>query len=241
MESGLYVALSSQIALERRLTTIADNIANMNTVGFRSTEVKFNDVLATTETDKYSYVSEGQEFLSPDKGAIMQTGNPLDFAIKGSAWFSIDSPSGPALTRDGRFSLTDTGALVSIEGYPVLDAGGGPIQINTTAGPLSVSADGVLYQNGNPVATMGVFEAETQTGYTRVGNTAIIPAGAPQPVVDRIDIGVIQGYLEQSNVNGVSQVTQMMMVQRAFDNVTQLIRDSENSMTDAIKTLGGSS
>lgn len=240
MESSLYVALSSQLALERRLTTIADNVSNMNTVGFRSTEVKFNEVLATTDNNRYNFVSPGDEFLSPDKGAIVQTGNPLDFAIKGTAWFSIDSPAGPALTRDGRFSLTDAGQLVSIEGYPVLDAGGGPIQLDAAQGPVTVSSDGVLHQNGNPVAQLGVYEAYTDTGYTRVGNTAIIPAGQPQPVVDRMDIGVVQGYLEESNVNGVSQITQMMMVQRSFDQVSSFIRDAESSMQSAIRTLGGS-
>ncbi len=239
MQSGLYVALSSQIALERRLTTIADNIANINTVGFRATEVKFNDVLTNSEGVKVEYVSQGEEFLSPNKGGIIQTGNPLDFAIKGDAWFSIDSPAGPALTRDGRFSITDSGNLVSIEGYPVLDSGGGPIQLSGANGAPDVGADGVIYQNGNPVAKLGIFEAKTDTGFVRVGNTAIIPQSAPQAIVDRIDAGVVQGYVEQSNVNGVSEITRMMMVSRAFENVTQLMRESESSMTDAIKTLGG--
>ncbi len=127
MQSGLYVGISSQIALERRLKTIADNIANMNTVGFRATEVKFDEVLSKIRTDlnaNVAFVSQGNDYLSTRTGALTQTGNPLDVAIKGDAWFSIDTPAGQVLTRDGRFTMRETGELVSNMGYPVLDAGG---------------------------------------------------------------------------------------------------------------------
>ena len=139
MQTGLYVALSSQIALERRLTTIADNLANMNTVGFRATQLKFDDVLTRAEGTRVDYVSKGEEFVSTENGGLVQTGNPLDFATKGNTWFSIETPSGNAITRDGRFSMLESGALVTLEGYPVLDSGGGPITLNTADGPPTAS------------------------------------------------------------------------------------------------------
>ena len=239
MQSGLYVALSSQIALERRLTTIADNLANMNTVGFRATQLKFDDVMTRAEGTRVDYVSEGEEYISTQNGGLTQTKNPLDFATKGDTWFSIDTPSGKAITRDGRFSMLETGALVTLEGYPVLDPGGGPISLNPAAGPPDMSNDGTLYQNGQPVATLGLFEADVGPNFQRAGNSAIIPSQEPQPVVDRADAGVVQGYVEQANINPIQQMTQMITVSRAFENVTQLMRDSETSMSDAIKTLGG--
>ena len=239
MQSGLYVALSSQIALERRLTTIADNLANMNTVGFRATQLKFDDVMTNADGAKVSYVSEGKEYVSTQNGGLLQTKNPLDFATKGNTWFSIETPSGDAITRDGRFSMLETGALVTIEGYPVLDAGGGQITLNPAAGPPELSQDGTLYQNGQPVAALGLFEADVGPNFIRAGNSAIIPAAQPQPVVDRTDAGVVQGYLEQANINPIQQMTQMITVSRAFEQVTQLMRDSETSLSDAIKTLGG--
>jgi flagellar basal-body rod protein FlgF len=239
MQSGLYVALSSQISLEKRMNTIADNLANMNTVGFRATQLKFDDVMTRTEGTQVDYVSTGEEYLSTDTGAMVQTGNPLDFAIRGEAWFSVDSPSGAAITRDGRFSMLETGDLVTLEGYPVLDAGGSPIQLNAGEGPPTVSKDGILYQNNVAVATLGLFEVNVGPNFTRVGNTAIIPAETPQPVVDRPDIGVAQGYVEEANVNPVLQMTQMITVSRTFEYVTQLMRDGETSIGDAIKTLGG--
>jgi flagellar basal-body rod protein FlgF len=239
MQSGLYVALSSQIALERRLTTIADNLANMNTVGFRATQLKFDDVMTRAEGTRVDYVSEGQEYISTQNGGLTLTKNPLDFATKGDTWFSIETPSGNAITRDGRFSMLDSGALVTLEGYPVLDAGGGQITLNPQAGPPDLSSDGTLYQNGLPVAALGLFEANIGPNFTRAGNSAIIPSEQPQAVVDRADSGVVQGYVEQANINPIQQMTQMITVSRAFENITQLMRDSETSLADAIKTLGG--
>ncbi|MGC3970567.1 MAG: flagellar hook-basal body complex protein [Pirellulales bacterium] len=137
MQSGLYVALSSQIALEKRLTTIADNIANMNTMGFRSTEVKFDEVLSRTGNDlnaKIAFVSQGNDYLYTETGQFSRTDNPLDFAVKGDAWFSVQTPAGQVLTRDGRFTMSQTGELLSTRGYPVLDAGGSPIQLDPNAG-----------------------------------------------------------------------------------------------------------
>jgi len=239
MQSGLYVALSSQISLEKRMNTIADNLANMNTVGFRATQMKFDDVMTRTEGTKVDYVSTGEEYLSTDTGAMVQTKNPLDFAIKGDAWFSVASPSGNAITRDGRFSMMETGDVVTLEGYPVLDAGGAPIQLNAADGPPTASKDGILYQNGKPVATLGLFEVNVGPNFQRAGNTAIIPAEIPQAVVNRSDVGVMQGFVEEANVNPILQMTQMITVSRTFEYVTQLMRDGETSLGDAIKSLGG--
>ncbi|QRM54225.1 flagellar basal-body rod protein FlgF [Sinorhizobium sp. BG8] len=240
MQSGLYVSLSSQLALDRRLTTLADNVANATTVGFRATEVKFNQVVSDQRTADVAFVNEGQEFISTKSGGITETGGTLDFAIKGDAWFSVETPSGPTLTRDGRFTLTDAGELVTLNGYPVLDAGGGPIQLDPQAGSITLSADGQLNQNNQPVAAIGLFEADLSNGFVRAGNSGIIPNSQPQPVVDRVDAGVVQGYIEESNVNAMSEMTQLIMVTRAFENIANLIRDSESSLEDAVKTLGGS-
>ena len=109
MQDGLYVSLSAQMALEKRLTTIADNVANMSTVGFRATEVKFQDVVTGLGQDSVSYTSPGDTYLSGKAGSLSQTLNPFDFAIQGDAWFGIDTPAGTVMTRDGRFTMTDSG------------------------------------------------------------------------------------------------------------------------------------
>ncbi|MCK3775887.1 flagellar basal-body rod protein FlgF [Ensifer sesbaniae] len=240
MQTGLYVAISSQMALEKRLNTLADNIANASTVGFRGTEVKFNQMLGDTKPTKVAYVSKGEEFLNTSNGSLTRTGSALDFAVKGDAWFQIETPAGPALTRDGRFTLTDAGELVTIRGYPVLDAGGAPIQLNGNSGEITVGADGALHQNGVAVASLGLYQADFSNGFVRLDNSAVQPAMQPEPVVDRFDVGVMQGFVEESNVNAVQEMSQLIMVTRAFDNITALLRDSEGSLEEAVKTLGGS-
>ncbi len=243
MQSGIYVGISAQMALERRLNTIADNMANMNTVGFRSTEVKFDQMVSNIDNDisaSVSFVSQGNDYLSTKAGELQQTGNPLDFAVKGDAWFSLNTPSGPVLTRDGRFTMAETGELLSIRGYPVLDSGGGPIQLDRTAGPPSVGVDGRIFQNGRPVASIGLFQADLSKGFLRYDNSGVLPSGGAQPVVDSKDVGVLQGYIEQSNVNGISEMTQLISVNRNFEGISSLMGSTESTFTDAIKTLGGS-
>lgn len=238
MQDGLYVALSSQIALERRLNTIADNVANASTVGFRATGVKFEDVVSGLGQKSVAFVSSGDTYLSTASGALRQTGNPLDFAIKGDAWFGIDTPAGIVMTRDGRFTMQEDGQLVTVEGYSVLDAGGAPIQLDPRNGTPEAGADGMLRQAGQPVGAIGLFTFDPGVNFTRFANSGIIPNGAPQPVVDRIDVSVVQGYVEESNVNPILEMTRLISVQRAFENTAALMRSSEQTFSEAVKTLG---
>jgi flagellar basal-body rod protein FlgF len=243
MQSGLYVGISSQIALERRLNTIADNMANMNTVGFRSTEVKFDEVLTKTQNEigaKVAFVTQGNDYLSTRTGELQQTGNPLDFAVKGDAWFAIDTPAGQVLTRDGRVTMDEGGQLLSTRGFPILDAGGAPIVLNGAAGPPSVSADGTIRQNNQIVGQIGLFTADISQGFTRFDNSGVIPVDEPQAVVDAANTSIVQGYVEGSNVNGIREMTQLIQVNRAFEGMSSLMRDSESALDDAIRVLGGS-
>lgn len=240
MDTALYVSLSSQIALERRLTTLSDNVANSNTVGFRATEVKFEKLVDNRRPADVAFVSSGENYLSTRNGGMKQTGSALDFAVQGDAWFSIETPAGPALTRDGRFTMTEDGSLVTLNGYPVLDPGGGAIQLDAAGGEPEVSRDGALRQNGVQISAIGLFTFDPANGYSRHDNSAILPNGEAEPVVDRFDVGVAQGFIEQSNVNAVSEMTQLIMVTRQFENVSALVRDAERIKQDAIRTLGGS-
>ncbi|AZO37069.1 flagellar basal-body rod protein FlgF [Mesorhizobium sp. M2A.F.Ca.ET.037.01.1.1] len=238
MQDSLYVALSSQIALERRLDTIADNVANASTIGFRATGVKFEDVVSGTGPKSVSFASSGNTYLSGAHGALTETGNPFDFAIQGDAWFAIDTPAGTVMTRDGRFSMNENGELMSIEGYPVLDSGGAPIQLDPRNGPPKAGADGSLRQNDQLVGAIGLYNFDPGENFVRYGNSGIVPARTPEPVTDRSDLGVAQGFLEESNVNPVLEMTRLIQVQRAFENTAALMRQTDSSTDDAIKTLG---
>ena len=238
MQDSLYVALSSQIALERRLDTIADNVANASTIGFRATGVKFEDVVSGTGPKSVSFASSGKTYLSNAHGSMTETGNPFDFAIQGDAWFAIDTPVGTVMTRDGRFSMNDAGELMSIEGHPVLDSGGAPIQLDPRNGPPKAGADGSLRQGDQLAGAIGLYNFDPGQNFIRYGNSGIVPARTPEPVTDRSDVGIAQGFLEESNVNPVLEMTRLIMVQRAFENTAALMRQTDSSADDAIKTLG---
>lgn len=238
MQNSLYIALSAQVALEKRLNTIADNVANTSTVGFRATGVKFEDVVSGLGAKSVSFTSAGDTYLSTQHGGMRETANPFDFAIRGDAWFGIDTPAGVVMTRDGRFTMTSEGQLVTVEGHPVLDAGGAPMQLDPRAGPPQVGADGALRQDGRLIGAIGLYEFNPGPNFVRYGNSGVVPPTAPQPVVDRMEAGVVQGFVEESNVNPIKEMTKLIMVQRAFENTAAMIRQNEASFSDAIKTLG---
>ncbi|MGE0500349.1 MAG: flagellar basal-body rod protein FlgF [Rhizobiaceae bacterium] len=240
MQNGLYVALSSQVALEKRLNTIADNVANAGTVGFRATGVKFEQVVTGLGADGIAFASTGDTYIANQSGPLRETENPFDFAVQGDAWFGIQTPAGTVMTRDGRFTMMLTGQLVTHAGYPVLDAGGAPLQLDPQGGPPEVGRDGVLRQDGNLVGAIGLFSFEPGVNFVRFENSGIVPSREPDPIVDRIDVGVAQGFVEDSNVNPVLEMSRLIMVQRAFEAAAAMVGQTETTFDDAVKTLGGS-
>mgnify|MGYP001201178801 CR=1 FL=1 len=238
MQTGYYVALSSQVALERRLNTLADNVANAGTVGYRAGEITFDDVLTGLTAKAISFVSPGADTYNTRAGALRETGNPYDFAVQGDAWFAVESQAGPVMTRDGRFTMLETGELVTLEGYPVLDPGGTPLVLDPLAGPPDVGADGMLLQNGQPIGAIGLFAFAPGPESVRHGNSGFLANTELQPLVDMMDVGVVQGFVEESNVNPVEEMMRLIQVQRTFEQVSALMRDSDNAQKEAIKTMG---
>ena len=238
MQDALYVSLSAQVAMERRLATIADNVANASTIGFRATGVRFEDLVSGSGDKAVSFASTGETYLSTKVGALRETGNPFDFAIQGDAWFGIETSAGTVMTRDGRFTMRDDGLLVTIEGHPVLDAGGAPIQLDPQNGSPEAGADGSLRQQDTAVGSIGLYHFTPSASFVRFGNSGIVPDRPPEAVVDRNDVGVAQGFLEESNVNPILEMSRLIMVQRSFENVAASIRATEQTLGDAITTLG---
>lgn len=237
MENSIYVGLSSQISLERRLDALAHNVANMSTPGFRATGMKFETMVSKAAEDS-SFVSAGQSYIKTDAGPITQTGNPLDVAAKGDVWFSLQTPAGQVFTRDGRMQMTTTGELRSVKGYPILDAGGQPLVIDPNGGPPEISADGAVYQNKRQLGSIGLFTINPNAKLTYFDNSAVIPSIAAQPTIDNPHVGVVQGAIEGSNVDAIGEMTRLMSVTRAFERVDALLRGNEGTFSEAIKTLG---
>jgi flagellar basal-body rod protein FlgF len=241
MQSSLYVALSAQVAMEKRLNTIANNVANMNTGGFRADEVKFEEILSLAAKEHVSFASSGQNFVSRRTGPITKTDNPLDVAIQGEAWFAFNGPNGAVYTRDGRFKMNENGDLLTVEGYQVLDAGGAPIALDPMAGSPTISRDGTIMQGTNQVGAIGIFNLRNDSRLSRFGNSGVMSSIPGEVVQDFNSAGVQQGYSEGSNVNPVLEMTKMIAVQRNFDSAATTIQESESTLMDAIRTLGPSS
>jgi flagellar basal-body rod protein FlgF len=239
MQAGLYVNLSGQIALDRRLSTIANNVANSGTVGYRAEELKFDTTLSMMSRSPTAFSSAGESFISERAGGLNKTGNPLDVAVQGKGWLAIQTPAGTAYTRDGRMQLLESGELQTLNGYPVLDAGGAPILLDATAGAPQIAHDGMITQNGRKFGAIGLFSVDPASGYNRFENASIIPANAATPIVSFASDGFVQGFVEDSNVNPVSEMTNLIMVTRSFDGLQTSIEESESSLKKAIQILGG--
>ena len=237
MQNNLYVSLSAQVSLERRLETIANNVANMNTAGFRADGVSFATELAKAGDANLSYVSPGAGFISRQLGPSTKTDNPFDVAVQGQGWMSISTPQGVAYTRDGRMRMSDTGALQTLTGNPVLDAGGAPIQLNAGGGAPLIGGDGMISQDGKQVSAVGLFSIPDDAKLTRAENSGVIPDKKAEPVLDFTKNGLLQGYVEGSNVNPIEEMTKLITVTRGFDGVNSEVTQTESSLQDAIKTL----
>ena len=184
MQSSLYVALSAQMALQRRLDTIANNVANVSTAGFRAEEVKFETAVSPNTPEPVAFAKLGEPQISRKAGEVVKTGNAFDVAVKGDAWLAIQTEAGAAYTRDGRFRMTATGDLQTLNGYPVLDVGGAPIQLDARGSEPAIANDGMISQSGRQVGALGLFVLEDGAKLTRFENSAVIPDKPAIPVLD---------------------------------------------------------
>ncbi|HML43025.1 MAG: flagellar basal-body rod protein FlgF [Hyphomicrobium zavarzinii] len=241
MQPSLYVSLSGQLSLMRRLDTLAHNVANVNTAGFRAEEIKFEQLISQKTDEPTAFVSTGQTYLSRQAGEVVRTENPLDIAVTGDAWLAFQGPNGPVYTRDGRMTMTPEGELRTLTGYPVLDVGGAPIQLNPNGGPPSISRDGTMTQGQNRVGAVGLFTIPDQARLSRFENSGVMPDMAAEPALDFSRVGLLQGFMEQANVNPVSEISRLIQIQRSFDSISNSIAQSEQTLTTAIKTLGETS
>jgi flagellar basal-body rod protein FlgF len=239
MQSELYVTLSAQAALERRLTTIAANMANQSTPGYRAEEVDFKTLVSRAGDSPVAYASPGETYISRRPGAPFKTDNPLDVAVQGDCWLGLQTPAGTVYTRDGRMRMLPSGELRSVNGYAVLDAGNSPLTVDPDGGPVAIAQDGMITQNGRQIGAIGLFSIDSNSKLQRFDNSAVVSSKPAVPVLDFTKNGITQGYVEGANVNPILEMQKLIMVSRTFENISAAIEGSEASLKDAIKTLGG--
>lgn len=238
MQTGLYVAVSAQVALQKRLDTVAGNVANAATAGYRAEEVKFETVMSRLGSEPIAFASAGDTYVSRKAGELVQTGNPLDVAVRGDSWLAIQTPSGVAYTRDGRMRMLDSGDLQTINGFPVLDVGGASIVLDPTAGAPRIASDGMISQGDNRLGALGLFRIGENAKLTRTENSAVVPDSPAEPVLDFTSDGIVQGFIERANVNPILEMAQLIQVTRAFEGIAATLDQTESSLRSAIKDLG---
>ncbi|MFN0114006.1 MAG: flagellar hook-basal body complex protein [Paracoccaceae bacterium] len=216
MDNAGYVALSRQSGLEGEMRAIANNIANMSTTGFRKEGVIFSEFVRGLDRGdaSLSIARAAGRSIDLTQGVLAQTGGVYDFAIEGEGFFMIAAPSGNELTRSGAFTLAPDGGIVTAEGFPVLDQGSAPLQIDPARGPIAVSPDGTVSQGGQPVAQLGLFAPASPGDLRHTTGTRFSAGPEPQPAQGA---RVFQGFLEGSNVNPVEEIARMIEVQRAYE------------------------
>lgn len=223
--------------MEAQLEAIANNIANVNTAGYRASGVRFETALAEVGDQQVAYSSLGDVYVIRQQGQMGYTGNSLDVAVDGQGWFALQTPGGIAYTRDGRFHMTDLGDLQSVNGYPVLDVGDSPVTLDPSAGPVEISESGAVSQGGKQVSSIGVFLVPADAKLTRYDNSAVIPDKPAEPAEDPTTNSVRQGYVEGSNVNPILEMTRMIEASRAFEQATAALDQADQMSRDAVQTL----
>jgi flagellar basal-body rod protein FlgF len=238
MQSALYVGLSAQVALEKRLQTIANNVANVNTSGFRTDVVKFETVLSRAGATPVAFSSPGNNIISREAGNVTETGNPLDVAVVGQGFVAFAGPNGTVYTRDGRLQIAPNGDLQTLTGFPVVDSGGAQITVDPNGGPLSIARNGAITQDGNEVGTLGLFNIPAEANLDRHGNSGVIPDRPATAIVDFTRDGFRQSYVEGSGANPMLELTRLISASRAFEGTNSLVEGTESALQNAIRTLG---
>ncbi|MCJ2024832.1 flagellar basal-body rod protein FlgF [Methylobacterium sp. J-067] len=242
MQNALFVGVSSQVALQRELDVIANNMANVSTTGFKGRSTRFQEYLMpTARADSFtpsdrriSYVIDQGTTLNVEQGPVEQTGNPLDIAVKGNAFIAVQTPAGERYTRNGALSVNAQGQLVTSDGFAVAGEGG-PIAVNAQETGLSIGTDGTVSTN------LGIRGRIKLVTFANPGNLVneganLYSSTAPARPAG-LDGRLESGALERSNVSPVLEMTRLMDVNRSYALVTSMISRMDELRGSAISKL----
>ncbi len=250
MENALLVGLSRQMVLARELDVVANNIANVNTNAFKADNSMFEQYLMPVAREnrfdvpdrQLSFVNDRGTWRSLRPGAIQHTGNPLDVAISGDGYLVVQTPNGERYTRDGALQINAQGQLVTADGSPVL-GDNGPIVFQTTDHSVAIAPDGRV-----TVTESGATNIESQRGRIRLVSFAApgqlqkegenqysAPAGVA--AVPDTTSTLMQGSIEKSNVNGVVEMSRLIEISRAYQQVATLLQQQSDLHKSAIQQL----
>ena len=240
MENTSQIALSRQAALRRQMDVIANNMANMNTDGFKAEKLMFIEQVVRSRGgesfagEKLAYARDIASYRNMTEGPLQQTGNPLDVAIRGDGLLVIGSPDGERYSRGGRLHLNDAGQLVTQHGYPVLSDGGQPFFFTANDKQITISRDGTVGTENGELGRLRVVQLENPNEL-RATYGGLYATDAP--VEDVTDPDVVQGMIEGSNVESVVELTRMIDVNRSHNSVSKFIEREDERQRRMVRDL----
>jgi flagellar basal-body rod protein FlgF len=249
MENASLVGLSRQIALQRELDVVANNIANLNTTGYKSDNTVFQEFLMPgARANQFrgadrqlSFVQDRATWIDLSQGPVETTGNPLDVAVSGNAFLTVQTPRGERYTRNGALQINSQGQLVTSEGLQVVGQNG-PIVFQPSDREISIGIDGLIsVREGQSTidAQRGKLKlasfAQPQRLQKDGTSTYMAPAGVtPQAPTNA---KVTQGAVEKSNVQSVMEMTRMVQITRAYTETAQILQNQSDMRRSAIEKL----
>ncbi len=236
MDNAIYTSLTRLSGLAREMQSVANNVANAGTHGFRKEGVIFSEYVRRVDDGPSLSMAAGRvRETSHLQGGLERTGGTLDLAIEGDGYFMVETPDGQALTRAGAFTPNAAGELVTHEGMRVLDAGGAPILLPLDGAALSVGEDGTLSADGVPLAQIGLWAPERPEDVERRSGLVFALNAEPVPAENA---KILQGHLEMSNVNPVAEISRMVEVQRAYELSQSFLEKEDGRIRGVLETLG---
>ena len=237
MAGSGYVTLTRHVGLMREMHTIANNIANLSTTGYRREGVLFSEYVKSTDgpDGSVSMAAARGRNLDLSQGSISSTGSPFDMAIQGDGFFLVDTPQGERLTRAGNFTTNENGDLVTPDGHLLLDSGGSTIFVPPDSLSFSISADGTVSADGEPISQVGLYKPVSSHDLVHESGVLFRVNGEIEPLED---VSILQGHLENANVDPVLEIARMIEVQRAYEQGQSFLEKEGDRISSLIKTLG---
>ena len=235
MDNASYVALTRQSGLFKQLNIIANNIANVNTAGYRREATSFSEHIKALDMEdpSLSMAVMNRHIIDLSQGEVTVTDNKLDFAIEGDAFFLVETPNGERLTRAGSFTLNGQGELSTQEGFRVLNNGGGALAIPAGTSAITASADGTLSADGQAIGQIGMVTTN-RASLTREGDNVFSTEQGYEPATEA---RLLQGAVEGSNVNAVTEIAHLIEVQRTYEMGQRMLQQEDDRIKDTIRKM----
>lgn len=236
MENSVYVGLSKQVVLKENMDIIAQNVANVNTPGYRAQNMVFSEYIEDPRYMKedIAMVLDYGQYQVTDPGSLKQTNNPLDIALVGNGFLGIQAPGGVQYTRAGNLTMDAEGVLRNARGLAVADEGGGEITIPRNAKEISIDKKGLISTDQGQVGQLMIVEFENYQNINPTGNGLYKAEEEPIPAEKTT---VLQGRLEGSNVQAVVEMTRMIDVLREYQAVQNMMESEHERLRSSAQRL----